>query len=107
MFLHLDGERMRMCIFGKGRLLMANTFDYRSPDDAAYYVLHAWQSFGFDALADEILLSGEKSRRDQITPLLRKYVNYVIPAIFPAAAMRIGHDAVRAPYHLILLALCE
>ena len=107
MFLHLDGERMRMCIFGKGRLLMANTFDYRSPDDAAYYVLNAWQSFGLDSLADEVQMAGDKSQRDQLTPILRKYINYVMPTIFPAAAMRIGHDAVKAPYPLILLALCE
>lgn len=107
MYVHLQEGKVSVCLFDCGAPVMTNSYEYEAIDDAAYYVLHAWQSFGFDALADEILLSGEKSRRDQITPLLRKYVNYVIPAIFPAAAMRIGHDAVRAPYHLILLALCE
>lgn len=107
MFLHLDAERMRICIFGKGRLLMANVFDYRNPDDAAFYVLNAWQSFGLDPLADEVQMAGDKPQRDQLTPILRKYINYVMPTIFPAAAMRIGHDAVKAPYPLILLALCE
>ena len=107
MFLHVDGHTMKMCLFGKGKLLMSNVFDFRSIDDAAFYVLHAWQSFELDALNDEVQMAGDKAIRDQLAPILRKYVNYVMPTIFPAAALRIGHDAVKAPYHLILLALCE
>lgn len=107
MYAHLHDDKLSLCLFQRGDLAMTNSFKFETIDDAAYYALHAWQSYGFDALADEIQLSGDKSLRDDITPMLRKYVNYVMPAIFPAAAMRIGHDAVKAPYHLILLALCE
>ena len=107
MYAHLQDDKLSLCLFQRGDLAMTNSFKFETIDDAAYYALHAWQSYGFDALADEIQLSGDKSLRDDITPMLRKYVNYVMPAIFPAAAMRIGHDAVKAPYHLILLALCE
>ena len=38
---------------------------------------------------------------------LRKYVKYVMPAAYPAAAMQLGHNAVQAPLELVLLALCE
>ncbi|MGN0213456.1 MAG: DUF3822 family protein [Muribaculaceae bacterium] len=107
MFLHITDGTMRMCVFGKGKLLMANVFHYRSISDATFYVLNAWQSYGLDAQADEVQLAGDKQCRDQLTPMLRKYINYVLPTIFPASALRIGHDAVKAPYQLILLALCE
>jgi len=107
MYIHIADGAMKMCLFSKGRLLMANVFGFHSIEDAAYYALNAWQAFSFDALNDEVQLAGDKQLRDQLTPILRKYVNYVMPAIFPAAALRIGHDAVKAPYNLILLALCE
>lgn len=107
MYVHLCGSQMSVCLFDRGSLAMANSFQFNDIDDAAYYALNAWQTFGFDALSDEILLSGDKPLRDVLAPMLRKYVNFVMPAIFPAAAMRLGHDAVKAPYNLILLALCE
>ena len=42
-----------------------------------------------------------------MTPVLREYVKYVMPAVYPAAAMRLGRDAMQAPLELILQALCE
>ena len=44
---------------------------------------------------------------EAVAPMLREYVTYVMPAIFPAAAMRIGMDAMKAPFDLILMSLCE
>lgn len=102
-----DGQTMDMVAFSHGRFAMANTFTFRSPADAAFYALHAWSSLGFDSLNDEVQITGSRAMREATAPMLRKYVSYVMPAIFPAAAMRIGHDAVKAPLELILLALCE
>lgn len=107
MFLYVGSDEMKMCVFGKGKLLMSNVYKCQSIDDAAFYALHAWQSYSLDALNDEMQLAGDKRVRDELVPILRKYINYVMPTIFPAAAMRIGHDAVKAPYQLILHALCE
>ena len=102
-----DGQTMDLAAFSHGRLAMANTFTFRSPADAAFYALHAWSSLGFDSLNDEVQITGSRTMREATAPMLRKYVSYVMPAIFPAAALRIGHDAVNAPLELILLALCE
>ncbi len=107
MFVHLHDKKLDLCLYNKGALAMTNSYVFHAIEDAAYYALHAWQDYGFDGLADEVQLSGDKHLRDAITPIMRKYINFVMPAIFPAAAMRIGHDAVKAPYELILLALCE
>ncbi|MBQ2485271.1 MAG: DUF3822 family protein, partial [Muribaculaceae bacterium] len=83
------------------------TFNYRSMDDAAYFILHAYDSLKMNRLSDEIQLSGDRDVREQLTPLLRRFINYVMPAIYPAAALRLGHDAMKAPFDLIMLALCE
>lgn len=106
MFVHLSDNRMDMCIFRKGELLMTNTFRYRNNEEPSYYILNAWQTYGMDSLADELQLSGDKEVRDSLMPLLRKYVSYVMSIIFPASAMKIGQDAIKAPFDLILLSQC-
>jgi hypothetical protein len=58
-------------------------------------------------LTDELQLTGDGGQRASMTPELRKYVKYVMPAVYPAAAMRLGRNAMQAPLELILLALCE
>lgn len=106
MFVHLYDNRMDVCVCCKDELLMANTFYYREIDEAAFYMLNVWQNWGLDVMNDELQLSGEKSVRDRLTPQLRKYINYVMPIIFPASAMKIGQDAIKAPFDLILLSQC-
>lgn len=107
MFLNLHDERMDMVVFDRDSLQLANTFAVRSASDAAFMALHAWQSLGMDVHTDELQLTGDKVVRDQVSAELRRYVSYVMPAIFPAAAMRLSHDAMRAPFNLITLSLCE
>ena len=107
MFLNFHDEQMDMVVFEHDRLQLANTFDVRTQTDAAFMALHAWESLGMDVHSDELQLTGDKSIRDQVSAELRRYINYVMPAIFPAAAMHLSHDAMRAPFNLITLALCE
>ena len=107
MFVNLSPHRMDLVVYRQGRLELANTFNYRSMDDAAYFILHAYDSLKMNRLSDEIQLSGDRDVREQLTPLLRRFINYVMPAIYPAAALRLGHDAMKAPFDLIMLALCE
>ena len=107
MFLHLSGETMDMAIYREGALLCANTYPFTNAQDAAYFALGAWRANGLDQLADELLLAGDGDLRAAVTPVLREYVKQVMPAVYPAAAMRLGRNAMRAPMELILLALCE
>ncbi len=107
MHLNLHEESIDVLVVHGRRLLMANTFACRSSLDAVYYALNAWKSLNLDVQKDQLLLTGTKALRDSVTPTLRQYICYVMPAIFPAAALKIGQDAVKAPLELILLALCE
>ncbi|MDO4510674.1 MAG: DUF3822 family protein [Bacteroidales bacterium] len=105
--LNLREEGIDILIIRDRELVMANSFPCTVTADAIYYTLNAWQNFGLDATKNELFVTGSKALRDATIPTLRKYINYVMPSIFPAAALRIGQDAVKAPLSLILLALCE
>lgn len=107
MFLNMADGHMDMVVYRKGEVVLVNSYEFRSPQDAAYFALHAWDSLQLDRFTDEIQLTGLRSQRDAIAAILREYIGFVMPAIYPAAALRIGQNAMKAPFDLILLALCE
>lgn len=107
MFLNLNAESMDMVIYRKGTFLCANSYQFTNAQDAAYFVLNAWRSNGLDQLTDELQLTGDRSMCAAMTPVLREFVKYVMPTVYPAAAMQLGRNAMQAPMNLILLALCE
>ena len=107
MFLNMGFEHMDMAIYRDGKLQCANTFTFTNVKDATYFALNAWRANGLDQLTDELQLLGDGSMRAAMTPELREYVKFVMPAVYPAAAMRLGRNAMQAPLDLILLALCE
>ena len=107
MFLNLRPGTMDMAIYRDGALQCANSYAYATPEDAAYFALNAWRLGGLDQLSDEMQLLGDNNVRNIMLPVLRKYVKYVMPAIYPATALRVGRNAMQAPLELILLALCE
>jgi len=107
MFLHLTREGMDMAIYRNGDLMCANSYVFANAHDATYFVLNAWRAYGLDQMADELQLLGDNEARAAMTPELRQYVKFVMPAVYPAAAMRLGRNAMQAPLELILLALCE
>ena len=107
MFLNMSPEHMDMAIYRDGILQCANTFSFTNVKDATYFALNAWRSRGLDQLTDELQLMGDGKMRAAMTPELREYVKFVMPAVYPVAAMRLGRNAMQAPLELILLALCE
>lgn len=107
MFLNLDAESMDMVIYREGGLQCANTYPFANAQDAAFFAMSAWRAYGMDQLTDELQLTGDADLRAALTPVLREYVKFVMPAVYPAAAMRLGRNAMQAPLELILLALCE
>lgn len=107
MFLNLRAGAMDMAIYRDGKFQCANTYSFVNAQNAVYFALNAWRTNGMDQLTDELQLSGDGDLRAQMTPLLREYVKYVMPAVYPASAMQLGRNAMQAPLDLILLALCE
>ncbi len=93
--------------FAGGNLLMANTFAYRYPIDAVYYIMACRQILKLDNSSNELFLAGSPSARESIASTLRQHLTYVMPVIFPSAMFKAGKEAMKAPFDLIVLPLCE
>lgn len=85
-----------------GALDCVNTFDYSEPADAVYYIMALYRSLTPDGGERELILSGDPEARETVTPMLRRFVPFVMPAIMPAALFRAGRDLLKAPYDLIV-----
>lgn len=107
MYAYMRHDRMDVMAFGKDTLSLANTFTYRDPMDAVYYILSCRKMLGLDAVSDELFLSGDNASREAVTPVLRKYIGCVMPVIFPSSMFKAGKDSMNAPFDLIVLPLCE
>ena len=107
MFLHMTDNRLDLAIYRDSKLMCANSYPFTDAKDAAYFALAAWRVHELCQLTDELQLLGSSDLQATMTPMLREYVKHVIPAVYPAAAMRLGRNAMQAPFELILLALCE
>ena len=107
MYLNLNAESMDVAIYRDGGLVCANSYVFTNAEDAAYFAMNAWRAHGLNQLTDELQLIGDGEMRSAVTPKLREFVKYVMPTVFPAAAMQLGRNAMQAPLELILLALCE
>ena len=98
---------MDLAIYHGSQLQCVNSYSFSSQEDAVYYALGAWRAHGLDQLTDELQLMGDRETCAALTPKLREFVKLVMPAVYPAAAMRLGRNAMQAPLELILQALCE
>ncbi|MDE6490847.1 MAG: DUF3822 family protein, partial [Muribaculaceae bacterium] len=106
MYAHFHLGAVDVIAFGTDGLTLANTFRYREPADAVYYILACRRMLDSDS-DSELFVSGDQTLREHVVPTLREYVPYVMPAIFPASALRTGHNAINLPLELTVLPLCE
>lgn len=107
MFVNMGKQVMDLAVFSHGQPQLINSFPCPNTDDALYYALHVWQTLGLDQQADELQLGGDTERCAALAAKLRQFINFVMPASLPAAALRLGRDATQAPLELLLMALCE
>ena len=107
MYAHIHDNHIDLLSFGKDSLKLANSYEFREPIDAIYYILATRQMLKLNPNSDEMLIAGDNAVREAISPTLREYLAYVMPVIFPAAMFKAGKDALNAPFDLIVLPLCE
>lgn len=107
MYAYLHQDRLDLITFGKDSLRLANTFTFHEPIDAIYYILACRESLKLNPESDELLITGDNNLREAVTPILREYLAYVMPIIFPSAMLKAGKEALNAPFDLIVLPLCE
>lgn len=107
MYAHLRGGSIDIIAADKGELLLANTFRYNSINDATYYIMACRRQLGMSDTDDELYIAGDSEGREQLTAPLRQYLSRLMPAIFPSSMYKAGGEAMKAPFDLIALPLCE
>lgn len=107
MYAHLRQNQLDIMAFGSDNIRLANTFKFRDPMDAVYYIITCRKYLNLESDNGELFISGSATLRETISPILRKYISYVMPVIFPSSMFRAGKDAMSVPFDLIILPLCE
>ncbi len=107
MYVCLHPREIDVIAYTSGGLRMAVTTSVASPSDALYYIMAALHTCSLSPSEVEIMLCGDNALRQELTPMLRKFVGYVMPVVFPSAMFRAGKDAMLAPFSLMLIPLCE
>lgn len=107
MFVNLGQDSVDLVVYNSLGLAAARHLDKASPEECAYWSIAIFRQCGLDPDYDEIIISGNSERRHRLMPLLSKFVNNVMPAIFPSAAYHGSAMAVKAPFPLVILPLCE
>ena len=107
MMLDVRSRDLDMAVVKNEHLLLATSQRCHAVSDAAYLAMQAWTSYNLDSEHDELQLMGEAAAVDELTPQLRQFIHYVVPAIIPAAELQLGPKAMDAPRNLLMLALCD
>lgn len=89
--------RLTIASARQGSLLTANTFDFASTTDAAYFTLAAVQAAGLDRQLAEAVIAGSGAAPDAIAPALRRYMPHTSRPAPDAALCLYGREAATLP----------
>ena len=106
MYAYVCDRCLEIVALRNGRLFFANRFDFSTETDALYYIINVWRTLEKND-SDELHIMGDKEQKKALLPELRKYVKTVIQTIFPAQLLKLGKNAMTAPFDLIVIPLCE
>ena len=78
LYTYFHDHRVEVFSFAKNRFRFCNSYAIgTNPDDALFYILSAWKQLGFEALEDELHLSGNIPGREEFIGNAGKYVKRV------------------------------
>lgn len=97
--LSVGDDRADVVVLGAEGVLCANSFPVTGPMDAAYYALAVRQSLSL-APRDELMVAGTAPLRAALTPVLRRGVSFVLPAIEPPAVVSASKEVRALPFEL-------
>lgn len=80
MWADIQTGRADVAAFRDGHTLLLNSWRFREPEDAAYYLTYAWRVAGMDAASGRMHVSGEAALRSAVVPMLRDHIGYVTMA---------------------------
>ncbi len=77
LYAYFHDQHVEVCVFQQGRFAFTNRYRQTSQMDVIFYLLHVWQTLGFDAHEDELYIIGKPltDHRQLIDELHRYVVN--------------------------------
>ena len=99
--------RTDILAFGHEGLLLANTFDTETVDDAVYYTMAVAQHLDFDNERDRIYIAAGADIREPFLAQTRQFVSLALPEIFPADISGMGEAAQQVPFEMLILPLLQ
>lgn len=99
MLLSVSDELADIVVLGRDGVLCANSFPVAGPLDAAYYALAVRQSLSLSP-REELMLAGSSALRASLTPVLRRGISFVMPAIEPPAVLAAPKEIRMLPFEL-------
>lgn len=76
------GEKiMEVALKKKDQLVYYNVLNWSVAEDILYYLMFAFEQYGFDPLTSPLALAGEVPMDGEIAKLLKKYIKQVQPAV--------------------------
>ena len=109
LYTYFHDHRVEVFSFAKNRFRFCNSYAIgNNSADALFYILSAWKQLGFEALEDELHLSGNIPEREQFVENAGKYVKRVF-TINPSGEFNRAHvtQIVGMPYDMMLVYLNE
>lgn len=82
-FVSDNSQNLDIIAMSADKLLIANSFNLIEQQDAIYYILACAKVSRFDVLDDELFISAPEAVQTALTDSLRRYVNSVMPLIYP------------------------
>ena len=72
-YLHVQTESFDCLIVKEGKLILCNTFSYRTPEDFIYYLLFCMEQLKLNPESTEVVLSGDIKKESEIYTIVYKY----------------------------------
>lgn len=107
MHVNFRSDIMDMVAYGDSGVVAANSYKITDPMDAVYYIMALRSMLHEVQPLDELILSGDMSVRERVTPVLRQYIGCVMPVVYPMTLVRGRREVLDTPFHLVSVLLCE
>ncbi|WP_139002688.1 DUF3822 family protein [Hyunsoonleella aestuarii] len=76
-YVHIDIDHFEILILNKGKLILYNTFEYKTKEDFIYYILFSCEQLNLDPETIELVLLGRVKKENAIYKIAYKYVRNV------------------------------
>lgn len=76
-FVHVEKSRIYLVAISGNKLLLYNSFPYRTREDFVYYILFVAEQLGMDPESFELVLSGLIDKQSELYTMARSYVRKI------------------------------